>query len=288
MPRPSIDLKAEINKIASHVEDLPPEAGQPLSHFNRSLTDLWNFRAYTERKVQESDHYPTAVARHFATLDRMLLVHFVESFERFLKELAAVCVDHLAKRILDDRFRDFHISPGELAAHFEAGTIGKALCESGTWLNCNLINDRFRRMLTDPFQGAGDFWLFPKTQQPADERFRYPVVSLLWQLRHTIVHNVGVVTHSDALKLRLLTREWVTGAKLLVPTRDDLRHVRSFLDESARKANERVGTRLAELLSSMHQDNPNLFAPQEEADSLSNKFGMQLTVAQAAGVWSPT
>src|SRR5262249_4872759 len=147
--------------------------------------------------------------------------------------------------VLDKRFDEFQIRGGVLTAHFGAGTLGRALCESDTWLDCKDVNDRFRKMLAGHF-GGGNFYGFPPgTQQPAVERFRYPILSILWQLRHTIVHNVGVITPSDAVKLRVLTQEAVTPSRVLQPLRDDLRYVRRFLDESAQSINRRVGERLA-------------------------------------------
>ncbi len=93
----------------------------------------------------------------------MVLVNLIEAFERFLKELASACVDHLANYVLDDRFNAFTIQGSGLASHFGTATLGKSLCESGTWLNCEEINKRFRKLLADPFQEAGwSFDLFQK------------------------------------------------------------------------------------------------------------------------------
>ena len=46
-----------------------------------------------------------------------------------------------------------------------------------------------RRLLAPPFEN-GNFLLFPK--QPLAERDRYDTLGIVWKLRHTIVHNVGV------------------------------------------------------------------------------------------------
>jgi hypothetical protein len=133
-------------------------------------------------------------------------------------------------------------------------------------------------LLADPFE-AGDFWLFPKTSQPpAAERGRYEILSILWQVRHTIVHNVGVITKSDAIKLHLLVQEPVPSPKVLVPNRDDVFYVKRFLDETAKRANDRVGQRLAELLTTLGAANPTLIKPQQTADSLGKLFGIKLTV----------
>src|ERR1700730_965802 len=93
-----------------------------------------------------------------------------------------------ANFVLDDRFNAFSIQGSGLASHFGTATLGKSLCESGTWLNCEEINKRFRKLLSDPFQQGGNpFHLFPiANQQPADERWRFPVLGLIWQMRHSI------------------------------------------------------------------------------------------------------
>ena len=283
MPRPSIDLERKIREILQHVEALPAEAATPYQNYERSVTDLWNLRSYVERKVTGSPSYENVVHRHMAALDRMLIVNFVEAFERFLKETAAVCVNHLAGRVLDDRFDKLGQVKGSfLAVHFGAESLGRALCESSTWLDCEEVNNRFRRLLSDPFE-TGSFYLFPtKGQQPEDERFRHPVMSLLWQLRHTIVHNLGQVTQSDAVKFRLLARQQVDAPRHLVPVRDDVRYVKRFLDESADSINYRVVVRLAELLTTLHADNPALFVPQEVANKLSGDFRSPKTIGISA------
>src|SRR5262249_15338453 len=71
-----------------------------------------------------------------AAMYGMALVNFVENFERFLKELAAECVDCLAPFVAEDRFNVFEIQATALASHFATDTIGKSLCESATWLDC--------------------------------------------------------------------------------------------------------------------------------------------------------
>jgi hypothetical protein len=277
MPRPKIDLEREIQRILQHVELLPPEADTPCQNYERSVTDLWNLRNYVERKVTGSPYYVNVVQKHMAALDRMLIVNLVEAFERFLKEIASVCVDYLAKCVLDDRFDKLGQVKGSLlAAHFGAESLGKALCESGTWLDCDTVNDRFRRLLSDPFDASGGtFFVFPKKgQNPEDERFRYAIMSLLWQIRHTIVHNLGQITQSDAVKFGLLSRQSVDASRLLIPTRDDVRYVKRFLDETAKSVNLRVAKRLAELLTTFHADNPSLFDPQKIANEFSKDFGL--------------
>jgi hypothetical protein len=51
-------------------------------------------------------------------------------------------VDHLARYVLDDRFNAFKVQGSALAAHFDTDTLGRSLCESATWLDCDEINDQ--------------------------------------------------------------------------------------------------------------------------------------------------
>jgi hypothetical protein len=197
-------------------------------------------------------------------------------------------VDHLADLIVDDRFNAFPVQGAALASHFGSASVGKALCESATWLDCKEINDRFRKLLSDPFK-VGEFYVFPKEggQQPVAGQWRYEVMSLLWQLRHSAVHNVGVITKSDAVKLRVWAKVAVDAPRLLAPARNDIRWVKMFLDETAEDCNKRVGERLAILLTLIHTDAPGIFIPQAMADQVTATFRMVLQVAGATGVLVP-
>ena len=132
MGRPPIDLESKIRDILQHTVNLPEEADRPLAHYNRSVTDAWALRDYVAKKLKKGRYYQAVAERHLAALNRMLLVNLIEAFERFLKETAAVCVDHLAKCVLDDRFDEFPLRGSLLAAHFCADSLGKSLCESTT------------------------------------------------------------------------------------------------------------------------------------------------------------
>src|SRR5262245_377177 len=161
MPRPPIDLHQKVRDVLAHVNPLPAEAGTPLAHYQRSSTDLWNLVLYVERNFGQLPLQPAAVRRHMGRLHGMILVNQVETFERYLKEVAATCVDCLARYVLDDRFNAFKVQGSSLAAHFDTDTLGRSLCESATWLDCDEVNDRFRRLLAPAFE-SGNFLVFPK------------------------------------------------------------------------------------------------------------------------------
>lgn len=282
MARPSIDLKAKILDCLEHVGDMPDEANSPLAHYKYGTNATMAMRSYMLRPLSKLTHRPSVRDRHFHVLDNMMIVNLVQSFERFIKDLAAVCVDHLCDRVMDNRFDKLTIKGGFFAAHFTPdSTAGKALCESSTWLNCDDINEQFKRFLRDPANPNQAFQMFP----PQSDEHRF--VSIIWQLRHTIVHNVGVITRSDAAKLQVLARKSLESPKVLLPEWDDVRFIRSYLDERAEDINQRVGAQLAHVLTSLIGTNPTLFVAQDEADALSAKFGTALTIGTAVGVLPP-
>jgi len=132
MPRPPIDLARKIKDILRHVQPLPAEAGSPLLHYNRTSADIWSSLDYVERTFGQVKLYRSVADRHLGRLYSMALVTLVETFERFLKEVAAECVDCLANYVLDDRFNVFKIQGSTLASHFGTATLGKSVCESAT------------------------------------------------------------------------------------------------------------------------------------------------------------
>jgi len=286
--RPRTDLNQRIKYILTHVETLDGRAKYPLPHYKQSGAETWNNLAYVERSFgQLTTLYKAVLQRHLTRLNAMLLVSIIENFERFLKEIAAACVNHLAHFVLDDRFNEFKIQGSALAVHFGTETLGESLCESSTWLDCGEINDRFRKLLADLFE-PGTFYLFPKKgqQQPVEEQWRYETLSIVWQIRHSVVHNVGVITQSDAIKLRLLTKQQIESPRILAPTRDDLKCLKRFLDETAEICNRRVGERLAQLLTSIHTSNPGLFNPQYAPTRISRTFETALAVPGVTGLAS--
>src|SRR5947209_8786787 len=126
MPRPPIDLVRKIKDILQHSQPLPEEVRAPILHYRRTGADIWNSLAYVEGAFEQGDRYPVVVERHLGRLYGMALVNLIETFERFLKELAAECVDSLANFVVDDRFNAFRIQGANLAAHFGSQSLGKS------------------------------------------------------------------------------------------------------------------------------------------------------------------
>jgi hypothetical protein len=208
----------------------------------------------------------------------MVLLSLVEAFERFLKEMAAECINHASVLVADDRL-DVFTEGNLVAAHFGAASVGRALCESLPWCDCDETNKRYRRILSDPFDG-GNFYVFPSlTQQPAALRNRIETMSLIWQIRHTIDHNMGVITASDKLKFQILVRSIIEAPRLLWPSKGDVWYVKFFLDETAELINSSVAARLGELMTAIATTNPTHFQSDAKAQELANAFQVPFTIS---------
>jgi hypothetical protein len=280
MAKPAVDFDVYLKRIPSHSVELPHESDVPLDHYSRSANDAWNLLTYVHRNISETTTYEGPRGRHLGQLATMALLGIIEAFERFLKELASECVDHVATYILDDRLDIFYAHGDVIAAHFQGNKLGKALCEPLTWCDCKQPNERFRRVLKDPFERAGDFYIFPnQVQLPVELRNRQELMSLVWQLRHSIAHNAAVVTPSDALKFRLLSKSPVPAPRVLRPSRPDVWYVKLFLDETAALINRAVGERLAQLLTKLHARDSTLFSPSEKAQQLANTLRTPITIS---------
>ncbi|WP_165221012.1 hypothetical protein [Aquisphaera insulae] len=284
MARPPTDLHRKVREILGHSHAPLDVAGIPIAHFEETAGAILAMLEYTDEHVVRGGVYQGVWSKHLAVLRRMALASLVEAFERFLKEIAVLCVDCLAGLVDDDRFDEFRARGGQIAFHMPSSSIGRTLCESDTWLDNKVTNERFKKLLKLPF---GDNWenLLPEgNQQPRGEADRARTLAILWQIRHTIVHNVGFMTGSDAARLRTMTRSKIDIQHVLSPTRLDLIYVGRFLSETAHSVNRRVGSRLAEILTALHLENPALFNATKKAGDLSGALGFQVTVNGAAGI----
>jgi hypothetical protein len=274
--RPAIDLHRMIREMLSHASPLPQESNCPIRHFEQLISFGASLAKYLDDHIEQEGIYAAVYDRHFAHLRRMILADLIESFERFLKELAAACIDLLAPHVVDDRFDAFVPKGRDVSAIVHAGSIGRALCESDTWLNNETINSRFSNLLKD--LNADRKWeqLFPR--QPATHWETGRTLAVLWQVRHTLAHNVGVLTSADSMKLRLLGNTQVPREQRLAPTVDDLRYVRRFLAETAASTNERVSIRIGELMTAIRQADRSLFDGQDQADLVTRTLGIAVTI----------
>ena len=62
-----------------------------------------------DRNVARVNHYSKPFDRHMSRLHGMALANLVGAFERFLKELAVVCVNELSEFSLDGRLDEFSL-----------------------------------------------------------------------------------------------------------------------------------------------------------------------------------
>src|SRR5438552_2392106 len=175
MARPPVDLARKIKDILKHVQPLPDEAKAPILHYRRTVADIWGALGYVERAIGQGGRYQIVVDRHLGRVYAMALVNLVETFERFLKEVAGECV--------------------------------------------------------------------------------------------------------DGVKLRLWAKEAVVAPRLLTPTRNDLNYLKRFLDETANDCNQRIGDRLAQLLTSILPTAPIWVTPQAMANRVTAIFRRVLEVA---------
>ena len=284
MPRPRIDLHQTIRELLSHTRPTSSDDTPPIDQYEERLAECGGLLKYLDRRLTAAKYYDTVYERHMLLQRRMILVTLIEGFERFLKDLAILCVNHLAGVTYDDRFDLFKASGTELALHFSSGDVGKAMCESDTWISNEDTSKRFRSILRSPL---GDVWsefLFPaKPGQNPTEYKNAQSLAILWQIRHSITHNSGLLTKADTARFRLLAKQPIESSGELAPTVDDLRYVTRFLRELAATTNARIGERLAVVLSEVHQGDSSLFEPQKLADALSKEFTVRLTIAGLTG-----
>lgn len=129
----------------------------------------------------------SSMMSHFETFERSLFAgmlegtHFVSGFR----------LEECRKRLQQDSLLALDINR-LLAYRGRTAPIGQLVADSiGSWHNPVRVNAHFKTVLPD-------FQLFSGTE--ADD------LDVLWQLRHSIVHTAGWLTHADAQKLRFLAK----------------------------------------------------------------------------------
>ena len=129
----------------------------------------------------------SSLMSHFETFERSLFAGLVES-SRFVGgfDLGKCC-----KRLEGDSQLDLDIAR-LLAYRGRAAPIGQLVADGlGGWHNPRRVNQHFGALV-------GDFQLF--SNKEADE------LDLLWQLRHSVVHTAGWLTHADSQKVARLLK----------------------------------------------------------------------------------
>lgn len=124
--------------------------------------------------------------------------------------------------------------------------------------------------------GSG-FELLPSNPRDADY-WRRTALAIVFQLRHSIAHNVGVITRSDAAKLRIMCKGPVDAPRLLELTQADVWYTKLFLDELATWINGNVAGRAAAVLTQLHSGDASLFDPAQRAAELARIMGVPVRV----------
>lgn len=281
--RPPIDLNQKVRDLLTHTVTARGGVNAPIQNFEGRANAGFNLIKYVDDHISGQSVYGAVYEGHMTHMHRMVLVSLVEAFERFIKEVAVVCVDAAAPYTIDDRFKLFSAKGDSLASQFNAGSVGRAMCESDTWLSNQTINARFGQILKPHFDKPWEN-LFPAEKEgPTSEHARAKTLEILWQVRHNITHNTGYLTDSDARRLTLIVKARIVSGETLSPNLNDLRYVKRFLVEAANHTNDRIGKRLADLLTERHQDDPTLFVPMDLAHSISASFQKSLTINGVVG-----
>ncbi len=214
----------------------------------------------------------------------------IAAFERYLKELAAVCVDEVAPLATDNRLGEFSIGGDDAAPHVQDQTIGRALCETALWHDIDKVNERFKKILRYPNDPNKDpFQLFPsKASSPpearlfpskAEARSKVDTLRYLFQLRHSIAHNLGHVTRSDGNKVeRLLKAKIQPKPGVLSLERKHVYYLQRFLEPVVDEINDVVATRLTLVLTEFEKQMPALMDLNAIADRLARLFQTSVTV----------
>lgn len=161
----------------------------PGSYFIARARDLVLAPAYFRDRLPE-DSYTTTADRHYHNLCGATYAAMMSAFELMWKVLYAKIID--AVPLYDDSLLDAvstknAVTTESVLAHREVGSVGGMIASSlGTWQTAETINGRYQDLLEyQPIAG--------------DDR---EIVNELWQVRHVIVHNAGVVGPLDEYRLR--------------------------------------------------------------------------------------
>lgn len=282
MPPPKFS-PAIVLGIPSQAGPLDSSSTSPIRHYKHLANGAWNLLHYVRRHLNDpavaARTYEAARTRHLDQLAGMSLLGLIEAFERFTKELGAVCVDSLGQRVVDDRLDVLEAKPSAVPHHFVAQSFGSALCESLNWSSCNLINERFRKILADHDNLIWAEFIFPSSKQAPEQRRRFLApMQMAWQLRHVLVHNAGVITPSDAVKLRVLADQAVAGSRRLRPTKDEVFQVKLLLDEVATIVNVAIRDRLQVVLGGISTKTPTQAPSADDIQALAHAFDLPFTV----------
>jgi len=102
--RPPIDLNQKIRDILQHTCEVDSRDDSPIGNFELRANSSLNLIRYLDNRIQQQPFYQAVYDRHMGLLQLRVLGSLIENFERFIKEVAIVCVDSIAPYTFDDRF----------------------------------------------------------------------------------------------------------------------------------------------------------------------------------------
>ncbi len=274
MPTPS--------QYGQYIQDIPLRdevdcAEIPIKHFQNSVAHAMRLVDYLLDLKKKTPVYAKGFDRHLKAVSALAFFQMVAAFERLLKELAAVCVDEIAPLCTDDRFKEFRIRGEDATSHIHDQTVGRALCESQLWHNTNDVNDRFREVLKS-IGNLQAFTLFDKNVA-GTLRSEVKTIRVMFQLRHTIAHNLGSLTRTDAGKLQRLLGQHRVGPKELDIDRKHVFYLQQFLSPLAVEINRSVAIRLGQNLTEFHGISPALIDHIDRSKALAKLFNSRFIIS---------
>ncbi len=256
-------------KFGEYIQQIPhrdeaEKADIPISHFKKDVAHAIRFLDYLIDLKKKTPVYEKGYERHRKAISSLAFFQIVACFERLLKELAAICVDALAPLCTDDRLSGFSIRGEDAAPHVIDQTIGRALCETQMWHNIDDVTKRFKKVLasnpeiTPNTPKLADFNLFDVALGVASLRSEIKSLKVMFQIRHTIAHNLGTLTRSDAGKLQRILGQKIESPKELDIDRKHVYYLQQFLSPLVTEVNQVVAARLGQVLTQFRSTSPTL------------------------------
>jgi hypothetical protein len=263
--------------------DLPDEAESPIEHFRLSALHAIRMVDYFINLKRKTSVYEAGFLNHLKGISSLAFFQVIAAFERFLKELAAECIDQVAPVCTDNRLKDFSIEGVDAFPHFRDQTLGRGLCEGLLWHNVEEVNNRFKTVLRSVVHPNPVFTLFDD-KVPNGLRSDTQTLRIIFQLRHTIAHNVGILTRSDASKLERLLNRRLSSPRELDIDRKHVFYLQQFLAALADELNKVIADRLGLVLTEFHTVSSHLIDPSAKAQELASTFQVPFVIASCRAV----
>ena len=218
--------------------------GTPLERYEKLLKHQQNFLAWLDQRhnlLTEANLEIAALSRATVTSGtaaaksetfrkyeayslQLVLLEAINGLETFYKSLFIELARAIGSYVPDSRIKGT-VDAKILWLHGAEVDPTSIIFESRLLHDCDRIDDVSQMLIAAKYYGP--------QQGPARQR-RLLSLKCIFQIRHTLSHNSGVVTQSDSAKFALL-RYSVTPNQFIDPSKDDLGlAVLQFLREEAR------------------------------------------------------